>query len=164
YSSWSCWRYTTTNGFELIWTNSSNVFSYTDTPPSTQGLDYVIGFPLGTTCSSSLLKAQDYNGTRSNRSAGIFDGSGLGLQENEATDFDVVVFPNPSAGNFQVRLTGTANGAFDYQIIDITGKVIQTGSESQRNFDMDLTNLESGIYYLNMINNGVVKTNKLIIQ
>ncbi|MEZ4936137.1 MAG: SprB repeat-containing protein [Crocinitomicaceae bacterium] len=38
YSSWSCWRYTTTNGFELIWTNSSNVFSYTDTPPSTQGL------------------------------------------------------------------------------------------------------------------------------
>ncbi|MEZ4936140.1 MAG: T9SS type A sorting domain-containing protein [Crocinitomicaceae bacterium] len=164
YSSWSCWRYTTTNGFELIWTNSSNVFSYTDTPPSTQGLDYVIGFPLGTTCSSSLLKAQDYNGTRSNRSAGVFNGSGLGIEENEATDFDVVVFPNPSSGNFQVRLTGTANGTFDYQIIDITGKIIEDGNQTQRSFDMDLTNLESGIYYLNIINNGLVKTSKLIIQ
>ncbi|MEZ4936138.1 MAG: T9SS type A sorting domain-containing protein [Crocinitomicaceae bacterium] len=124
----------------------------------------MIGFPLGTTCSSSLLKAQDYNGTRSNRSAGVFNGSGLGIEENEATDFDVVVFPNPSSGNFQVRLTGTANGTFDYQIIDITGKIIEDGNQTQRSFDMDLTNLESGIYYLRIVNNGVAKINKLIIK
>lgn len=164
YSSWSCWRYTTTNGFELIWTNSSNVFSYTDTPPSTQGLDYVIGFPLGTTCTSSLLKAQDYNGTRSNRSAGVFDGSGLGINENETTDFDVVVFPNPSEGNIQVRLTGTANGEFEFQIMDVTGKVVLDGSKYERHFDMDLSNLESGIYYLTIVNEGLMKTRKLVIK
>ncbi len=164
YTSISCWRNTDVNGFELLWTNPSTQFSFTDTPPSTTDLDYVLGFPLGTTCSSSLLKAQDYNGTRSNRSAGIFNGSGLGLDENEVTDFAVMVFPNPSNGNFQVRLTGTANGQFEYQILDVRGRVILKGTKVQRQFDMDLSSLESGIYYMNIQNNGTMKTEKLIIK
>lgn len=164
YTSISCWRHTDVNGFELLWTNPSTQFSFTDTPPSTVNLDYVLGFPLGTPCTSSLLKAQDYNGTRSNRSAGVFDASGLGINENDVTDFDVMVFPNPSAGNIQVRLTGTANGEFEYQIMDVTGKIVLDGSKFERHFDMDLTNLESGIYYLRIVNNGNTKLNKLIIK
>jgi hypothetical protein len=164
YTSWSCWRYTDAAGFEWIWTNSSNIFSYTDQPATTAGLDYVVGFPLGSTCTSSIFKAQDYNGTRSNRSAGIFNGSGLGLEEQTNNDFDVVLFPNPNDGEFKVHITGTANGNFDYQIIDIRGKMVSEGTQYLRKFNMNLNTLESGIYYLNITNGGLMKTQKLIIK
>lgn len=164
YSTWSCWRYTALDGFTEIWNAASNIFSYTDTPPSTQDLDYVIGFPLAQTCSSSLLKAQDYNGTRSNRSAGVFMGSGLGIEDINTTDFDVTVYPNPNSGEFRVHITGIANGNFDYQLIDMTGKLIEKGRTSTRVFDKNFSELEKGVYYMILSNNGVVSTKKIVIQ
>jgi len=161
YNQWSCWRYTNAGGFEWLWTNSSNIFSYTDTPPTTAGLDYVVGFSIAT-CTST--KAQSYNGTRSNRSAGLFDPSGLSIDENTKSDFDVMIFPNPNEGNFSVHITGTATGNFDYQIIDVRGRMILDGTKYQRKFDMNVANLEAGIYYLNIINDGLMKTQKVIIK
>jgi hypothetical protein len=164
YSTWSCWRYTDAGGFIEIWNAASNIFSYTDAPPTTQGLDYVIGFPLAQVCSSTTLKAQDYNGTRSNRSAGIFNGSGLSVKEFESTDFNVTLFPNPNNGLFRVHITGVANGNFNYSILDVTGKLIVDGVETNRVFDKDFSQLDKGVYYMVITNNGVVNTQKVVIQ
>lgn len=164
YTSFNCWRHTNSNGFELLWTNPSNIFSYTDIPPSMGGLDYVIGFDLPAPCTSSLLKAQDYNGTRSNRSAGVFNGSGLGIEESDLTDFDINLFPNPNNGSFRVHITGISNGNFDYQILDTRGRMVSEGTKSNRVFDLNLNTLERGIYYMNIWNNGVVNTQKIVIQ
>ncbi len=164
YTSISCWRNTDVNGFELLWTNPSTQFSFTDTPPSTINLDYVLGFPLASTCSSSLLKAQDYNGTRSNRSAGIFNGSGLGLDDVNTTDFDVSIYPNPAKESTNVHITGSANGLFDVEIIDARGRVVKTISEQQRKFTLDLNQFENGIYYLTITNNNIKKISKLIVN
>lgn len=164
YSTWSCWRYTALDGYTEIWNAASNIFSYTDTPPSTQDLDYVIGFPLAQPCTSSLMKAQDYNGTRSNRSAGIFNGSGLGLEDVNTTDYDVTIFPNPNNGEFRIHITGVANGAFDYVLMDMTGKVVDQGTEYNRVFDKNYNELEKGVYFMTVSNNGVVNTKKVVIQ
>ncbi|MCB0479763.1 MAG: hypothetical protein KDC84_16460, partial [Crocinitomicaceae bacterium] len=79
YTSVNLYRYDQTNGIVVLATLPANVYSYTDDPGNdTLGLDYFVGFDLANACTSS--RAQDYNGTRSNRSAGIFDpGNGVGL-------------------------------------------------------------------------------------
>ncbi len=74
------------------------------------------------------------------------------------------VFPNPSTGNFTV----SANQAFTkIDVYDITGKLV----ESIPNFgksnalEMDLSNLNSGIYFINTETiNGAVSKSKIIIN
>jgi alpha-L-fucosidase 2 len=71
---------------------------------------------------------------------------------------EIYVYPNPSDGSFTLE----AKPASDVTILDVTGKVIYEAKTSA-----DKTNLSisgKGIYLLQVKNNGIVTTKKLVVQ
>ena len=68
----------------------------------------------------------------------------LGVEQLEA---DLTVYPNPSEGKLIVDLKGL-NGSFDAMIIDMSGKeVIQFNGVSNKS-SLDISNLNTGFYFL----------------
>ncbi len=69
-------------------------------------------------------------------------------------DMQLVAMPNPSSGELYMKLSGKLTGKFEYSIIDLYGRVLQTKS-IERNSVQDtqliplhLNNLSAGVYYI----------------
>jgi hypothetical protein len=58
----------------------------------------------------------------------------------------LIIYPNPSDGDFIIRYSGTARPI--YSIIDITGKVVQSGQLERNLESISLRNSPNGMYYL----------------
>jgi uncharacterized delta-60 repeat protein len=59
------------------------------------------------------------------------------------------IFPNPSTGSFIIQFDSDAIGSeIPYQIVEISGKIIQPGVLSSFQTILDLSNIQSGIYLL----------------
>ena len=71
----------------------------------------------------------------------------LGIEEQQLEKFSV--YPNPSNGVFKIQHDYLASET-PYQITDITGKLIQTGKLSEEQSNIDLTQVQQGIYLLNV--------------
>jgi hypothetical protein len=85
----------------------------------------------------------------------IFEGfvSVLSLEENSKKDSRILVYPNPTAGQFTISLDKSADS--DYVIFDQLGRFVKTGLliGPKTNISLDV---ESGIYYL-MVGERVAK-------
>lgn len=95
----------------------------------------------------------------------------IALDNGTATDMQqakLSVFPNPTKGIAQVSYTATNQAAVQMNLTDLTGKIIF--SQQLSDFDgfyleqMDLTAYPEGIYFLNIIQDGVVQTEKIVLQ
>jgi hypothetical protein len=115
--------------------------SYTDVPPSTDGLDYIVVIDHPGTCTSS--KANDYNSSRSNRAQGVFNPN-AGLEELDASLIEL--YPNPSNGQFKLILEGI--GMKQVQIISSNGKMIYQEQTNSNEVNFNLSNIEAGMYHL----------------
>ncbi len=60
---------------------------------------------------------------------------------------EFTVFPNPSQGHFTIKSDGLT-GIISYQIIEMTGKVLQQGVLNNNHTTIDLTSVQSGLYFL----------------
>lgn len=80
---------------------------------------------------------------------------------NEIDPFEnLVVFPNPSSGLFQLR---NLTSAPTWQVYDLAGRLITQSDISLRN-EIDLRHLSSGVYVLNLQLNNFRKSLPLIIE
>ena len=70
----------------------------------------------------------------------------------------ISVYPNPAQG--EVVINGFV-GAFDYTILDHAGRAIKTGNSEQK---IQLTNIEKGMYILELSQNDKKEIVKIIIQ
>ena len=61
----------------------------------------------------------------------------------------VKIFPNPTKGRFSIRIDVIRIGTI-YNLYNQLGKVILTGKLNEENTSLDLSNLENGIYLLNL--------------
>ena len=91
---------------------------------------------------------------------------GLGITENKIMD-DVIVYPNPSKGQFTVSTKGLEKSA-SLSITDPLGKVIYYNNDpgakiEETSINIDL-NLSPGIYLVRLINNNSVATKQLIVN
>ncbi|MEZ4936136.1 MAG: T9SS type A sorting domain-containing protein [Crocinitomicaceae bacterium] len=165
YSTVNLYRYDAVNGAIVLATLPSNIYSYTDNPGTdTLGLDYFVGFDLVSPCTSS--RAQDYNGTRSNRSAGIFDpgnGVNLSIEEYEDINDQFVVYPNPNNGVFTIDFS-LMNGSKQIKLIDSRGRIVAYKTTSQNTYNLTMNHLESGMYFVEVIYNNQKGIKKIIIQ
>ena len=79
---------------------------------------------------------------------------------------DITVFPNPSNGLFNVMWHGSLGGDIVYNIVDGLGRIIDSGvwNETGSSFNtvVDLSGLESGMYRLNVLSNGIPSSMQLI--
>ena len=72
--------------------------------------------------------------------------------ENCLNDFEIQLFPNPVTNQLNIKSNKRLVGAF-YSIYDKTGKSILTGKIYSENSIIDVRNLSSGIYLLNIDGN-----------
>ncbi len=62
----------------------------------------------------------------------------------------VKLMPNPNGGIFQVQILDGLHGAFHWEIVDLTGRVVFQGRANQNMFTIQASHLSKGIYLLKM--------------
>ena len=101
------------------------------------------------------------NSARSNRHTSI-EPNPQGVDENLINLF--VLYPNPSSGLITILLTENPVNSWSIRITDLTGKLISQSLEKGVSSNQDLSSFESGIYLIEININGMVRTEKVIIQ
>lgn len=91
----------------------------------------------------------------------------VGVNENTALK-GVSVYPNPSNGNFTINIAAenfTNNNSFNYRIVDVTGRLVESGNITTSQKDLHLT-AAKGMYFINLINKtgDLVHSSKLTIE
>lgn len=174
FNSYSLLRYTNDFGWEVIEPNIAfaSLPFYEDTPPSLDGLDYMIEVtpPTGL-CTATFGKAQDYNSSRSNKPTGVFKpGDGTGDPHNsvasfENDDFSVAVYPNPSNGDFELELSHKlSNANLNMDIVDFNGKVIHAGQVQNGVNHIQLDNIQAGMYFVKLYDTTNSETIRIVVQ
>ena len=78
---------------------------------------------------------------------------------------NVVLYPNPSSSNVYLNFNNVSNGKVFITIFDLQGKaVLNVNENSGQNCKLNVSDLENGIYMLNVRNAGMNITKKLIID
>ncbi|NRA12804.1 MAG: T9SS type A sorting domain-containing protein, partial [Crocinitomicaceae bacterium] len=72
---------------------------------------------------------------------------------NISTDFGIIIYPNPSTGQFTIEKPSDLNKVVQVKLLDVTSKlilekVIPIGNQK---VEMDIRNYSKGIYYLQII-------------
>ncbi|REJ83793.1 MAG: T9SS C-terminal target domain-containing protein [Bacteroidetes bacterium] len=73
------------------------------------------------------------------------------------------VSPNPSTMLIQIHLYKPLSTGMKYKIFNSIGKIVQEESISIPKFEIDLTELESGLYYISISNNDGVYSKQIVL-
>jgi len=97
---------------------------------------------------------------------GSFKTCGIsGVSENQVHSFavDFSIYPNPTKNKIEISLTSSI-GKFRYELFDALGKSQKNGITSENSFQIDVSDLIEGNYYLRLAEeNGSLLTKKVII-
>ena len=98
----------------------------------------------------------------------IYDPTGvMGINDTHNPISDLVVYPNPSKGIFNLNSTFTKNQNITISVTDIFGRELftknQNALQGENNFKLDLSTFQEGVYFVNF-REGVInfKTVKVI--
>ena len=70
---------------------------------------------------------------------------------------DFMLYPNPAKSVLTIKSTLEGSATMDYDIIDVLGKTIIKNETTNLNFNINISDLNSGIYFLRLkINNSIV--------
>lgn len=89
----------------------------------------------------------------------------LGIPDIGINDF--VVYPNPNKGNFNVQFTAKSSAEIKILVHDILGrKLFENEFENKSNFDenIQLKNIQSGVYLLTVIDGNRKDVRKIVIE
>jgi len=89
------------------------------------------------------------------------------VENNEYFTY-INIFPNPASEQLIIELSCKNVGNIDFQISDISGRVIyeskKNGYIGKNQFVFDISSLSKGIYFVKVFGKNDIKTNKLIIN
>ncbi len=82
--------------------------------------------------------------------AGTFARIGMGVENTLANNVNVQVYPNPARDMITFAITASQNAILS--VYDITGKVVfsQSVDATNGNYNLDLSNYNSGMYFYNL--------------
>nr|WP_294859227.1 T9SS type A sorting domain-containing protein [uncultured Fluviicola sp.] len=164
FTGYIVWRYTTANGWEQAGTVPSSILTFTDLVDyATPGLDYMVEFELTSPCTAE--KAQDFNTVRSNRERGQFAaGEGVdGASSNSVNENylnTIAIYPNPTSDKLTFVQEG--NEQVTYNILSLSGQLMQTSQSSQTNTVLDLSQLNAGVYLVELKMNDIKITKRVV--
>jgi Zn-dependent metalloprotease len=76
---------------------------------------------------------------------------------------NINIYPNPTSGIFNIKMKSITD--FQYNIYDITGKVIMSKIDiTKNNFNLDMSNYTKGIYFIKLTSDAGSITKKLIVK
>jgi hypothetical protein len=100
-----------------------------------------------------------YKTDQSNNSASI---------ANLSTTSDLVIYPNPNNGQFQIQLENDNSGIVNISVVDVTGRMVyQTRTEKETDLftqTINLSSIPSGMYLITIENNGNAKHQKFMVK
>jgi hypothetical protein len=89
-------------------------------------------------------------------------GATTGMQELFSKE-NLSPFPNPSSGNFTIKNNFSTN--YQIEIFNSLGQeVFQKENLTENNFDADLSDQSNGIYFVRIISDGKIYSEKIIIE
>jgi hypothetical protein len=77
-----------------------------------------------------------------------------------ALQFESTIAPNPSSGIFEVQLNTAIH--LDVLVLDLNGKVQVTFTTNSKTINLDLTQLNPGTYFLNLVGDSHQTTHRLV--
>jgi len=126
----------------------------------------IIGSVVGAGIHTYYVDVTDANGCMASDTVEVtvIDDTGINGIDN---DNAVSLFPNPTKGIFNLSINGIS-GNIDMQILDASGRLISNekliGVKSGYIKEFDVSYLARGIYYIKLMNNDIIKLEKLVIQ
>jgi hypothetical protein len=91
----------------------------------------------------------------------------INVEENEAIQFDLSVFPNPSEGRVVVKTHASRPTAAQLNVLDMTGKIVFTSNENL-NGGLNLIAIEeelsAGVYTVEIRSGESAQTTRLVIR
>ncbi len=92
----------------------------------------------------------------------------VGIKENVATQFEYVLAPNPTKGEFYLLIDAKLTEQFNIDVTDVTGRILYDKPVNVVNGFNSITvndlKLSSGIYFVNLVYKNEKITRKLIIE
>jgi hypothetical protein len=92
---------------------------------------------------------------------------GAGINENKNEDL-VSIFPNPNNGSFMLNYTSTSNQKVSLKLYDRIGRMVYSSevkvTSGSNPIEMNIQNLNSGIYMFELINEQGKQTQKIVIE
>jgi hypothetical protein len=83
------------------------------------------------------------------------------LGVNETSNPSVVLYPNPVNESLRINLGGATKNA-TYQVVNQLGAVVSTGNFNQQISNLDVFDLNSGVYTLRIQNEGNISTLRFV--
>lgn len=139
---------------------SATFFSYTDTPPTADGLDYRVSVDAPNGCQAT--KANDYNSSRSNRSAGTFapEDVDLAILSNGILTYNISVYPNPASNELNIVIDGSELS--NITIRTINGQIVNNEKINGLSYHSNISHLAAGIYFVEVATENGKTIHKLI--
>ncbi|UTW60784.1 T9SS type A sorting domain-containing protein [bacterium SCSIO 12741] len=159
------YRYTTSRGLELLDSIGTTFPTYTDygapaKEDETYHYYFVSADPLSQ-CDTSFPMIL------SNYSFNFGKGPTTGLTEYSA-QWGMKVWPNPNQGEFTLRFSGSNREPMTIRLFDQHGKIHHQqqmdGFAHPRDISIKLYDISAGVYYLQVVSNGNVKTERVSIN
>ncbi|ASS50654.1 MAG: hypothetical protein A3D31_13915 [Candidatus Fluviicola riflensis] len=136
-------RHTDVDDWTTLTTMPINLFTYTDTPPTTDGLVYLVTVDPPATCTSTKSLAQDFNSARSNKDNRL-QTADASLDELLAANMQV--YPNPTNGD--ITLENATSQTVTASLYDASGRLLTTIAVPSGTMQADVSFLDSGMYQL----------------
>jgi hypothetical protein len=137
---------TASGALSYSWSNSSTLTAITVTPLGTQQYSVTGYNEFGCAASKSITMVVN---------------PCVGITESSLADMTTLVYPNPSEGIFNIKHIAT-EGAYNYELFDPYGRLIERFSSERESFKLDLENQAPGIYFLKANHSGFYTTHQLI--
>lgn len=139
------------------------------------------GFGVQATATGSLYVTGDFNGTAdfdpSANTATLTSSGGdafvavygtavfSGINTIELDGTIIKAFPNPTNGEINFSYSGFNNNEWSLEIVDVTGKtVLYADNILQETINLNVENLQCGMYFCTIKTNNKITTKKIIIQ
>lgn len=106
--------------------------------------------------------ASGSNGSVSQGVQQPFEISTLGVDNFPSITLEITVYPNPTSNNITLKIAGFSTYNLVYQLIDVAGKQITYEKVSNSETSISMENLNSSIYFLQVIASNEAISNKTI--
>ena len=81
---------------------------------------------------------------------------------NDENNLKIDVYPNPSNG--LITIISTHKSSYNIEILNISGQMVHSVSITSLHQQIDLRNLSRGVYFIKVIGDNYIKTERLIIK
>ncbi len=83
---------------------------------------------------------------------------------DDLSNDDVKIYPNPSAGLFKVSLGNKISDELNVRVVNILGNIVLSQINNTTDFDVDISSLTNGIYYISISSKDEVIIKKVVKQ